>query len=89
MSDLYSVSYELRESGDVYDDLIQEIKMSPGYCYLLDSTWLISTEETARQLYKRLVPFIYQNDRIVVTAVASGLHGRLPNEALEWIDEHR
>lgn len=89
MSDLYIVSYELHESGEAYDELIQELKLSPGYCHLLRSTWLINTEETARQLYKRLLPFIYEQDRIMVTQVSSGLHGRLPNQALEWIDEHR
>lgn len=89
MSTLYVVSYELHESGEAYDELIEELKFSPGYCHLLKSTWLISTEETARQLYKRLLPLIYEQDRILVTKVSSELHGRLPNEALEWIGEHR
>lgn len=86
---LYVVSYELHEAGEAYDELIQELKLSSGYCHLLKSMWLISTEETGRQLYKRLLPCIYQQDRILVTEVNSELHGRLPNEALEWIGEHR
>jgi hypothetical protein len=89
MSAPYVVTYELHESGKAYDELIEELKLSPGYCHTLQSTWLISTEETVRQSYKRLLPCIYEQDRILVTEVSAGIHGRLPGEALEWIGEHR
>ena len=89
MSALYVVTYELHESGTAYDELIEELNLSPGYCHTLQSTWLISTEETVRQSYKRLLPCIYEQDRILVTEVSAGIHGRLPGEALEWIGEHR
>ena len=63
--------------------------LSPGYCHTLQSTWLISTEETVRQSYKRLLPCIHEQDRSLVPEVSAGIHGRLPGEALEWIGEHR
>ncbi len=46
----YRASYGLNKIGQNYDALSEELKKSLGWCYPLNSTWLISTNEAANQL---------------------------------------
>lgn len=87
MESIYLVSYQLFETNKDYSELTQELKMSRTWCHPLRTTWLIQTEETLDQLYKRLEPFIYDKDRILITPLSDNLRGRLTDEAWEWIKE--
>lgn len=85
---VYCVSYDLNKSGQKYDDLYEELKSSPGYWHHLDSTWLISTTETAEQVYSRLRKHLDDNDRILIIKVVRDYQGWLSESAWKWIRDH-
>lgn len=84
----YCVSYDLNKLGQNYDPLYKELKSSPGWWHDLDSTWLISTQETAEQLANRLLAHLDKNDRLLVIKVVRDYQGWLTQDAWKWIDAH-
>lgn len=66
---VYCVSYDLNKAGQNYNPLYEELKSSPSYWHYLDSTWLISTSETAEQLSARIRTNIDDNDNLLVIKV--------------------
>ncbi|MCF7519836.1 hypothetical protein [Pseudoalteromonas sp. L21] len=85
---VYCVSYDLNRAGQNYNALYEEIKASSGWCHPLDSTWLISSSETADQLSDRLRKHLDNNDDLLVIKVTRGYAGWLPKNIWEWIDKH-
>lgn len=85
---VYCVSYDLNKAGQDYNGLYEELKKSPGYWHHLDSTWLISTNETATQLFQRLKPCIDDNDTMLVIKVTNEYSGWLPQDAWDWLKKH-
>lgn len=74
---VYCVSYDLNQAGQNYNALYDELKKSPGWCHPLDSTWLISTGETAQQLSDRLRRHLDNNDTLLVIGVTKEYAGWL------------
>lgn len=88
MGKVYMVGYDLNKSGQDYNGLYSELKKSASYWHYLDSTWLISTRETANQLYDRISHHIDANDYVLIMEVRADYQGWLPEKAWEWIREH-
>lgn len=85
---VYCVSYDLNKTGQNYSALYDELKASPGWWHNLDSTWLVSTQESADQLCDRLLRHLDQNDRLLVIKVVKPFQGFLTEKAWEWIRVH-
>lgn len=85
---VYCVSYDLNKAGQNYSALYDELKASPGWWHNLDSTWLVSTQESADQLCDRLLRHLDQNDRLLVIKVVKPFQGFLTEKAWEWIRAH-
>jgi len=85
---VHCVSYDLNKSGQNYDALYEELKRSPGWCHVLDSTWLVSTTETAKQVSDRLRKHLDENDDLLVMAVTKDHAGWLNQSTWEWIKKH-
>lgn len=85
---VYCVSYDLNKAGQNYNALYEELKKSPGWCHPLDSTWLISTHETADQLSNRIRAHLDNNDSLLVIKVIHPYAGWLPEKTWEWINQH-
>lgn len=88
MSKVYVVSYDLNKSGQDYEGLYGELKKSRAYWHYLDSTWLIYTSESAKDLYDRIGEHIDKNDSALVIEVSRNYQGWLPKKAWEWIRQH-
>jgi hypothetical protein len=86
---IYQISYDLHKEGQNYDGLIEEIKKSPGYIKILQSSWLIATTENAYQLCNRLRTKLDDNDSIFVSRVDTDCAGWLPQSVWDWIKESR
>jgi hypothetical protein len=82
---LYVVSYDLRKPGEDYKGLYEQLKNSPRWWHYLQSTWLISTSESASQLYNRLAAHLGKNDNILIIEAGINVQGWLPKDAWEWI----
>lgn len=85
---VYCVSYDLNKAGQNYNALYDELKKSPGWCHPLDSTWLISTRETAQQLSDRLRNHLDNNDTLLVIGVTKDYSGWLPQATWDWMRQH-
>jgi len=82
---VYVVSYDLRKPGKDYIGLTEQLQASHSWCHYLASTWLISTSESATQLYNRLVPHLDKGDSILVIEAGNHMYGWLQKDAWEWI----
>ncbi|MHB0390349.1 hypothetical protein ACYBJS_25320, partial [Klebsiella pneumoniae] len=71
--------------GQNYNALYDELKKSPGWCHPLDSTWLISTGETAQQLSDRLRRHLDNNDTLLVIGVTKEYAGWLTQDTWDWM----
>ena len=85
---VYLVSYDLRKPNQNYEGLFEELKRSPAWWHYLDSTWLISTSESAAQIYHRLAIYINPPDNILIIQVTKDYYGWLPKEAWAWIKQN-
>lgn len=86
---VFSVSYDLNKSGQNYESLWAELRKSSGYSHIMDSTWLVSTSETAEQLSARLRQWIDKNDTLFVSKVNAGQYaGWLTQDQWDWIKQH-
>ena len=82
---VYCVAYDLNQAGQNYNALYDELKKSPGWCHPLDSTWLISTGETAQQLSDRLRRHLDNNDTLLVIGVTKEYAGWLTQDTWDWM----
>ena len=81
----YCISYDLKVPGRDYTALFNAIKQSELWWHYLDSTWIISTNESAQQVWDRLANAIDKNDYLLVIEVRNNTKGWLPKEAWTWI----
>ena len=84
----FNVSYDLHSPNANYDALFKELKKCSGWYHCLKSTWLVSTTESAGQLYERLRKVLKVSDRLLVIGVTKEHQGWLPKSAWEWINRH-
>lgn len=82
------VSYDLNKPGKDYSSLFDELKKQGAWWHYLDSTWLISTRESAKALAERVKQPRDDSDNLLVMPVRKPAHGWLPQEAWDWINQH-
>jgi len=85
---IYLISYALNRSDKDYSQLINKLKSYETWWHYLDSTWLISTNKDAENIYKDLMPFLDEDDSILIINVGKDRQGWLPKKAWEWIHKH-
>lgn len=85
---VFSVSYDLNKAGQNYEALYTELKRTQ-YKHIMDSTWLISTTESAKEIYNRLSAKIDNNDLIFISKVnANQYYGSLRGSDIwQWISD--
>lgn len=84
----FLVTYDLCNQGKKYEGLYKELKNSPGWWHYLDSTWLISTKESPKELYNRLAIHLDESDSLLIIEVKRNYYGWLPEEAFPWMQKH-
>jgi hypothetical protein len=83
------VAYELKQPATSYDNLFEILKSKTSWAHYISSAWLVSTDESPKDLSQQLIPHIFDSDRIIVTEVPPGYAGWLPRKAWDWIERHR
>lgn len=82
---VFSVSYDLNKQGKNYDGLYAALKKT-DYNHIMDSTWLVSTNETIQQLNDRLKTQTDDNDYLFISKVNGGEYkGWLQTSIWEWL----
>lgn len=86
---LYIVSYDLNAQTSEYARLHELLGAYPANRRILQSTWLIRTDDAVRQVYENLVPAIRKPDRLLVVDVSrSAYYGWMPADVWPWIRDH-
>lgn len=84
----FSITYDLTAPGRDYEGLYEAIKKHGTWWHYLESTWLISTNKTASQIWSDLSQYIDKDDSLLIIEVRNNVSGWLPNKAWEWIHTH-
>jgi hypothetical protein len=67
---LYQINYDLRKQRD-YAALYERIRKYGFYCHALESSWVISTNQTAAQVRDNLAQAMDKDDGLLVTLLAN------------------
>lgn len=67
---VYQISYDLRKQRD-YAALFKRIKAYPNWCHALESTWVITSQNPAKEIRDHLAGAMDNDDGLLVTR----LHG--------------
>lgn len=90
MKKIYSISYDFKHPDlDRYQDLFAKLQSFGNWWHFMLGTWLISTDMTAKQVFEELEPYIDKNVLLFITEVGPDMSGWLPQEAWQWIKQHR
>lgn len=85
---LFQVSYDLHSPGQSYWNLRQAITSKYSWAKPLESSYLVTTDETAVQVRDYLRQYIDQNDSLLVTRLTGELAwSNINTEVENWIHE--
>lgn len=85
----FVIGYDLNRPLQDYSDLITAIKAYGTWWHHLDSTWIIVTDQTAKQVRDELVRHIDENDELLVVQSAGiGAWRGFSNEGSKWLTDH-
>lgn len=80
------VTYDLKAPGRDYSSLHEAIKTSITWWHYLESTWIIITNETPKQVSDRLKTKIDTNDRLLIIEITDAtVSGWLPRKGWDWL----
>ncbi len=79
------ITYDLKRPVQQYAALHAEIKRYGTWWHHLESTWIIETSESPKEVYSKLLTHIDQNDNLLIIEVKPNYWGWLPQKAWEWL----
>ena len=85
---LYIVSYDLNEKeSKSYKELYETLQAYPYWAHPLESTWVISTDHSAKEVNERLRLLLGQKDNLLVVEFKkdAGYWGWLSKTFWEWL----
>jgi hypothetical protein len=82
----YHVSFDLHQKPEsYYDDLNAQLQLRKGV-RILESTWIIKTNETANELCNVLYRHINQDDRLFASQINRNRQGWLNARIWPWLN---
>lgn len=86
----YIISYDLNSPGRNYTALYAAIKkLAKGWCHCLDSTWIVGSDLSAKDIVNRLGKVLDANDALFVSKLGPGAAWRgLSTERSEWLKKN-
>jgi hypothetical protein len=71
MAASYMIGYDLNKPGQDYKDLIEAIKqVGSMWWHCLDSTWIVKTDKSAKEIRDELKPHIDASDELLVAKLS-------------------
>lgn len=78
------VTYDLKKPGQDYKDFLELIRKYP-YARLSESSYAISTYESPKNVYEKLVSHMDKNDQLYVITLCSPYFGMGPVNVNDWL----
>ena len=86
---IYIISYDLKNPGRDYTSLYEAIKSYKDWQHPLESVWLVSTMDSADDIYNRVKPTMDGNDLLFISELqVKHRQGWLAKSCWEWINTH-
>lgn len=88
---VHAIVYDLHEPGQEYQELYDAIKSFGDYCHILESCWLVDTEDDASEIRDKLKPHIDSNDRLMVMRKSDTYPSwstTFSSDCTEWLHDH-
>lgn len=87
---VYLITYDLRVPGRDYTSLYNTIKEYGDWQHPVESTWFISSNLPADDIYNHLFQFIDKNDRLLVIQVnQTNKQGWLAKSFWDWLNSKK
>jgi CRISPR/Cas system-associated endoribonuclease Cas2 len=84
----YIICYDLKKSGQNYDDLLELIRSYGTYWHMQGSVWIIQTNETTEEIRIKLSPAIDSNDELFVGQLSGNASWEgYSEEVTEWVQD--
>lgn len=80
---VYLVTYDLNKETS-RPNITKELDKT-GWAKLSESSYAISTNETAEQVYARFDKYTDENDNFYVIKLSKPFHGQGPKDVNEWL----
>ncbi|HEY6095725.1 MAG TPA: hypothetical protein VIU93_12310 [Gallionellaceae bacterium] len=84
MKRAYMITYDFKGSTEQYSSLFEEIKKFPGWWHYIANSWLIVSEESAKEIFHKLKPHLDNDINLLVIEVGKDRQGWLPEKAWDW-----
>lgn len=82
----YIISYCLRGISTNYMDLYEAIKTNyPEWRHMMEASWLVKTEDSAKSIVDKLKPHMDSRDSIFVSEITDDREGYIPKTTWEWL----
>ena len=85
---VYLVTYDLNSPGQNYNDVVSEIKKCPGWAKLSESSFAVSTPDSASDLLNKVRRVADSNDTIYVISLRNPHSGFGPPKVNDWLKEN-
>lgn len=87
---VYLITYDLNKTGQNYESLYEAIKKASSndvWMHYLDSTWIIKSDLSSKQIYDILKPSVDDNDLFLIIKVTNDYYGWLPDGAWDYLSK--
>jgi hypothetical protein len=85
----YLIGYNLKRGPETAQGLIEAIKKFPLSWHHLDSTWIVKTDWSAKQVRDHVKPHLDGVDELLVVELSGeGAWAGLNDEAIKWLIEN-
>lgn len=81
---VFCINYDLSFPGRNYDSLYDALKKMEG-CRILESCWVVSSNENAIDIRDRLKRLMDSNDKLFVARLSGNWAANFGNECLDWV----
>ena len=87
MSTVKAISYDLHDPGQDYDDLHEAIKDYGLWWHHLESTWLVKTSSSCKEIRDDLKNHLDSNDELLVTKLSGAWTSGISDDGTDWLYE--
>ncbi len=84
----YIVTYDLKQPVEKYTPFFDELRKSYKWSHYIGNTWLVLRHDALIELRPKLLPLIFQTDRLLIMPARGPADGWLPEDAWQWIKEN-
>ena len=85
---VFLVTYDLNSPGQNYSGVISEIKKCPGWAKLTESSFAVTTQDSALELLNKIRNAADASDTIYVISLANPHSGFGPPKVNEWLKDN-